>query len=91
MFLLRTGRRVRRGSIANGGQQIGMDRNKPGMSGNSRFPQIPGIAASKLPSLPFPVENSISLTFPISGNAISNILSRSQDRKFPAWNKDGKC
>ena len=35
MFLLRTGRRVRRGSIANGGQQIGGDRNKTGVSGNS--------------------------------------------------------
>ena len=91
MFLLRTGRRVRRGSIANGGQQIGGDRNKTEVSGNSRFPQFTGIAASKFPPLLFLVENSISLTFPISGNAISNILSRSQERKFPAWNKDGKC
>ena len=52
MFLLRTGRRVRRGSIANGGQQIGGDRNKTGVRGNSRFPQSPGIAASKFLSLP---------------------------------------
>ena len=55
----------------------------PGVSGNSRFPQFP---EKPQISLPFRLEKFISLPFPKSGNAISNIPFRSREKKFSAGN-----